>query len=53
MKKFSPGASTSGDYYYICDCCEIDDGRPALVWENLLSLADSGSHSHFALCMEI
>jgi len=45
MKKFSPGASTKSDYYYICDCCEVDDGRSVLVWENL-----PGRRGHFALC---
>jgi len=46
MKKFSPGASAKSDYYYVCDCCEIDDGRPVLLWANL-----PGRHGNFALCL--
>jgi 5-methylcytosine-specific restriction endonuclease McrA len=23
----------AGGYAHICDCCEIDDGRPTLYWE--------------------
>jgi len=46
-KKYSPGASMRGDYYYICDCCEIDDGRATLIWEPL-----PGRKGHFSLCYE-
>lgn len=45
MKKYSPGASTRGDFAYICDNCEIDDGRPTLLWEPL-----PGRRGHFCLC---
>ena len=45
MKRYSPGASAHSDYYYICDCCEIDDGRPVLLWSPLPERKD-----HFALC---
>lgn len=47
MKRYSPGASTKSDYYYICDYCEKDDGRPVLVWYKL-----PGRKGHFALCFE-
>jgi len=42
MKRFSPGASVNSDYYNYCNCCEIDDGRPTLVWDK----------DNFALCFE-
>jgi len=47
MKRYSPGASKNSDFYYICDCCEIDDGRGVLVWNHL-----SERKGHFALCYE-
>lgn len=47
MKLYSPGASVFSDYYYVCDCCETDDGRPVLRWESL-----PGRRGHFALCYD-
>lgn len=47
MKYYSPGASVHSDYAYICDCCEINDGRAVLIWEPL-----SGRKGHFALCFQ-
>jgi hypothetical protein len=47
MKKYSPGASVKDDYAYICDCCEIEDGRPTLVWHQLPK-----RKGHFCLCYE-
>ena len=47
MKKYSPGATKNSDYYHICDYCELDDGRPVLVWEPLPARI-----GHFALCYE-
>lgn len=47
MKRYSPGAGTKSDYYYICDYCEEDDGRPVLVWYKLPE-----RKGHFALCFE-
>jgi hypothetical protein len=47
MKKFNPGASIHGDYSYICDNCEIDDGRDTLRWEPL-----PGRKGHFCLCYD-
>ena len=47
MKKYCPGASIRSDYAYICDCCEIDDGRPTLIWEEL-----PDREGYFVLCME-
>lgn len=47
MKRFSPGASIHGDYSYICDCCEINDGRPVLIWEPLPE-----RRGHFAICFQ-
>jgi len=46
MKRYSPGASVHSDYYYICDCCEKDDGRPILFWEGLPE-----RKGHFVLCL--
>jgi len=47
MKKYSPGANLGGDYYYICDCCEVNDGRGVLLWKSLPK-----RKGHFALCYE-
>ena len=47
MKIYSPGASVHGDYAYICDCCETDDGRATLVWHKLPK-----RKGHFVLCRE-
>lgn len=47
MRKFSPGASIHSDYYYICDYCEIDDGRPLIIWDKLPK-----RKGHFAICYE-
>ena len=47
MKRFSPGASIHDDYYYICDCCEVDDGRPVLIWRSL-----PNRKGYFALCYD-
>lgn len=47
MKKYSPGANKDRDFYHICDCCEIDDGRSVLLWTPLPK-----RKGHFALCYE-
>jgi hypothetical protein len=47
MKVYSPAASVRSDFAYTCDCCEVDDGRPVLLWEPL-----SDREGHFALCLE-
>lgn len=47
MKKLSPGASVHRDYYYVCDNCEIDDGRPVLTWGKLPQRS-----GHFCMCFE-
>jgi len=47
MKKYSPGASINSNYCFICDCCEVDDGRPSLVWHNL-----PRRKGHFVLCYD-
>ena len=47
MKKFSPGASVKSDYYYICDMCEVDDGRAILLWNKL-----PRRRGYFALCYQ-
>ena len=47
MKRYGPGASIKSDYYFICDCCEIDDGRPTLIWESVPK-----RRGHFALCYQ-
>ena len=31
--------------FYVCDCCESEDGRPTLVWKQL-----PGRRGHFAIC---
>jgi 5-methylcytosine-specific restriction endonuclease McrA len=46
MKNYSPGASVKHDYSYICDKCEIDDGRATLIWDPL-----PGRKGHFAICL--
>lgn len=51
MKRFSPGASVQSDYYYICDCCEVDDGRSVLVWDMLPDFSTPRRPGHFALCL--
>jgi len=45
MKKYSPGASVKSDYAVICDYCEVDDGRPVVLWDTL-----PDREGHFALC---
>lgn len=47
MKRYSPGASVKDDYAWICDCCEINDGRATIVWKQL-----PGRRGHFALCLD-
>ena len=47
MKRYSPGSSRYSDYYYICDCCRLDDGRPTLIWSSLPK-----RKGHFVLCFE-
>jgi len=46
MKKYCPGASVKGDYAYICDKCETDDGRATLIWDPL-----PGRKGHFCICL--
>jgi len=41
------GLSARDGFFYVCDCCEIDDGRPTLVWKQL-----PGRKGHFCLCLE-
>jgi len=47
MKRYSPGASTRDDYYFICDCCEVSDGRAVIIWLDLPQ-----RKGHFALCFD-
>ena len=45
-KYYSPHGGRT-DYVYVCDNCEIDDGRMTLIWEPL-----PGRKGHFTLCRE-
>lgn len=45
MKRYSPGAINKEECFYVCDCCEVDDGRSTVVWGGLPKRA-----GHFVLC---
>lgn len=44
MKEYNPGAVDN--YFYTCDMCEINDGRPSIVFKSLPK-----RKGHFAICL--
>jgi|GEM_PF-2385879 hypothetical protein len=42
---YAPHGSNLTDYIYVCDNCEIDDGRPVLIW-------NCDKPRYFALCYQ-
>lgn len=42
---YSPHGSMNTDYIYVCDNCEIDDGRNVLIW-------NMDTDKYFTLCFE-